>query len=185
MEDGVMEVEFTLRCESGTYVKETIHGDGGRTQPSLSSLIKAKCDVLWLENKVTDAHLSAIPGRDQLNSHLIKLWNVERFGTPFRKGGRYFFSKNDGLQNQSVLYTTPALDKEATVLLDPNKLSTDGTVALKDYEISPDGKLMAYSTSTSGSGSDRVESPRYHHQKRPLRSPRLVKILRRDVVEGQ
>jgi|TARA_B110000483_G_scaffold79583_1_gene99081 tRNA pseudouridine synthase 10 len=54
MEDGVMEVEFTLRCESGTYVKETIHGDGGRTQPSLSSLIKAKCDVLWLD--VGDIH---------------------------------------------------------------------------------------------------------------------------------
>ena len=54
MEDGVMEVEFTLRCESGTYVKETVHGDGGRTQPSLSSLIKAKCDVLWLD--VGDIH---------------------------------------------------------------------------------------------------------------------------------
>ena len=54
MEDGVMEVEFTLRCESGTYVKETIHGDAGRTQPSLSSLIKAKCDVLWLD--VGDIH---------------------------------------------------------------------------------------------------------------------------------
>jgi tRNA pseudouridine(54/55) synthase len=54
MEDGVTEVEFTLRCESGTYVKETVHGDGGRTQPSLSSLIKAKCDVLWLD--VGDIH---------------------------------------------------------------------------------------------------------------------------------
>ena len=54
MDDGVMEVEFTLRCESGTYVKETVHGDGGRTQPSLSSLIKAKCDVLWLD--VGDIH---------------------------------------------------------------------------------------------------------------------------------
>ena len=54
MEDGTREVEFTLRCESGTYVKETVHGDGGRTQPSLSSLIKAKCDVLWLD--VGDIH---------------------------------------------------------------------------------------------------------------------------------
>jgi len=54
MEDGVREVEFTLRCESGTYVKETVHGDGGRTQPSLSSLIKAKCEVLWLD--VGDIH---------------------------------------------------------------------------------------------------------------------------------
>ena len=134
-------------------VKETIHGvevaDPYRWLEDLNS--KQTHDWIEAQNKVTDAHLSAIPGRDQLNSHLTKLWNVERFGTPFRKGGRYFFSKNDGLQNQSVLYTTPALDKEATVLLDPNKLSTDGTVALKDYEISPDGKLMAYSTSTSGS----------------------------------
>ena len=54
MPDGVLEVEFTLRCESGTYVKETVHGDGGRTQPSLSSLIKAKCDVMWLD--VGDIH---------------------------------------------------------------------------------------------------------------------------------
>ena len=54
MEDGVREIEFTLRCESGTYVKETVHGDGGRTQPSLSSLIQAKCDVLWLD--VGDIH---------------------------------------------------------------------------------------------------------------------------------
>ncbi|MDB4506661.1 prolyl oligopeptidase family serine peptidase [Akkermansiaceae bacterium] len=107
----------------------------------------------WIEaqNKVTESYLSAIPGRKELESHLTELWNVERFGTPFLEGNRYFFSKNDGLQNQSVLYTTASLDQEARVLLDPNKLSTDGTVALKDYEISPDGKFMAYSTSASGS----------------------------------
>ena len=107
----------------------------------------------WIEaqNKVTETYLTAIPGRKALESHLTDLWNVERFGTPFFEGGRYFFSKNDGLQNQSVLYTTPSLDQEASVLLDPNKLSADGTVALKSYEISPDGKFMAYSTSKSGS----------------------------------
>ena len=54
MEDGTTEIEFTLRCESGTYVKETIHGDNGRTQPSVASLLKAKCEVLWLD--VGDIH---------------------------------------------------------------------------------------------------------------------------------
>ncbi|MGJ8697094.1 MAG: prolyl oligopeptidase family serine peptidase [Verrucomicrobiaceae bacterium] len=107
----------------------------------------------WIEeqNALTEKFLSAIPGRESLKSHLTKLWNVERYGTPFLEGDRYFFSKNDGLQNQSVLYTTSSLDHEPTVLLDPNTLSADGTVALKDYEISHDGKLMAYSTSASGS----------------------------------
>ncbi|MGB1888648.1 MAG: prolyl oligopeptidase family serine peptidase, partial [Akkermansiaceae bacterium] len=83
--------------------------------------------------------------------HLTKLWNVERLGVPSFEGGYYFFSKNNGLQNQSVLYSTKSLDLEPTVLLDPNKLSRDGTVALKSYEVSPNGKYLAYSTSASGS----------------------------------
>jgi prolyl oligopeptidase len=103
------------------------------------------------QNSLTDSYLDAIPGRKALENHLTKLWNVERIGVPSFEGGYYFFSKNNGLQNQSVLYSTKSLDLEPTVLLDPNKLSKDGTVALKSYEVSPDGKYLAYSTSTSGS----------------------------------
>lgn len=103
------------------------------------------------QDSLTRKYLHEIPGRKDLEDHLTKLWNVERYGTPFKEGGHYFFSKNDGLQNQSVLYITDSLKAEPKVLLDPNKLSEDGTVSLSDYEISPDGKLMAYSTSASGS----------------------------------
>ena len=103
------------------------------------------------QNSLTDSYLDTIPGRKALENHLTKLWNVERLGVPSFEGGYYFFSKNNGLQNQSVLYSTKSLDLEPTVLLDPNKLSRDGTVALKSYEVSPNGKYLAYSTSASGS----------------------------------
>jgi len=103
------------------------------------------------QNSLTDSYLDAIPGRQALENHLTKLWNVERLGVPSFEGGSYFFSKNNGLQNQSVLYSSKSLDLEPTVLLDPNKLSKDGKVALNSYEVSPDGKYLAYSTSASGS----------------------------------
>lgn len=103
------------------------------------------------QSSLTDSYLDAIPGRQALENHLTKLWNVERLGAPSFEGGYYFFSKNDGLQNQSVLYLTKSLDTKPTVLLDPNTFSNDGTVALSSYEVSPDGKYLAYSTSASGS----------------------------------
>jgi prolyl oligopeptidase len=107
----------------------------------------------WVEtqNKVTFAYLNEIPAREQIKQRLTKLWNYERFGTPFSEGGRYFYSKNNGLQNQSVLYTAETLSATPRVLLDPNTLSTDGTVALSGLAISEDGKLMAYGLSTAGS----------------------------------
>jgi prolyl oligopeptidase len=107
----------------------------------------------WVEaqNKVTFGYLEQIPERLAIKARLTKLWNYERYGTPFRQGGRYFLSKNDGLQNQSVLYTMTSLDAPPTLLLDPNKLSTDGTVALKSYDITDDGDLMAYALSAAGS----------------------------------
>jgi len=107
----------------------------------------------WVEaqNKVTFAYLEQIPGRAAIKARLTALWNFERYGTPFKQGGRYFYSKNDGLQNQSVLYTLTSLDAAPSVLLDPNKLSTDGTVALTGYTITDDGGLMAYGLATAGS----------------------------------
>jgi prolyl oligopeptidase len=107
----------------------------------------------WVEaqNKLAFAYLNEIPAREQIKQRLTKLWNYERYGTPFKEGGRYFYSKNNGLQNQSVLYTADSLSGEARVLLDPNTLSADGTVALSGLSISEDGKLMAYGLSAAGS----------------------------------
>ena len=107
----------------------------------------------WIEaeNEVTFGYLGEIPAREQIKQRLTQLWDYEKFGIPFKEGDRYFYFKNDGLQNQSVLYTLTALDAAPKVLLDPNKLSEDGTVALSGMAISEDGKLMAYGLSTSGS----------------------------------
>lgn len=109
--------------------------------------------VAWVaaQNKRTNAYLDAIPERKQIETRLTELWNVERFGTPFKAGNRYFYSRNNGLQNQSVLNTMDALHGKSRVLLDPNTLSDDGTTALADYELSDDGSLMAYAISHSGS----------------------------------
>jgi prolyl oligopeptidase len=107
----------------------------------------------WVEaqNKLTVSYLQQIPELPAIRARLTRLWNYERFGVPFKEGGRYFFIRNDGLQNQGVLYTMKSLDAEPQVLLDPNKLSGDGTVALAGYAISEDGNLMAYALSTAGS----------------------------------
>jgi len=103
------------------------------------------------QNKVTFGFLDRIQERKKIRARLTKLWNYERYGVPFREGGRYFYFRNDGLQNQSVLYVADSLAAEPRVLLDPNTLSKDGTVALGRYEVSGDGKYMAYGLSTAGS----------------------------------
>ena len=103
------------------------------------------------ENQVTNDYLSKIPFREQLLKRLTELANYEKIGTPFKKHGKYYFYKNDGLQNQSVLYVQDTLDGEPRVFLDPNKLSDDGTVALTGLSFSKDGKYAAYTISRSGS----------------------------------
>jgi prolyl oligopeptidase len=107
----------------------------------------------WVEaqNKLTFAYLNEIPARPQIKQRLTKLWNYERYSLPQKQGSRYFFSKNNGLQNQSVLYTTTALDAAPRVLLDPNTLSTDGTVALSGIAVSDDGSRLAYGIAQAGS----------------------------------
>lgn len=107
----------------------------------------------WVEaeNKVTQSWLSQIPQRESIRQRLTQLWNYERYSVPYKEGGRYFFSRNDGLQNQSPLYTMKSLSDTPRLLLDPNTLSADGTVALAGMAVSPDGKLLAYSTAASGS----------------------------------
>jgi len=103
------------------------------------------------ENKITNEYLSKIPFRDELNKCLTEIWNYPKYGVPFKRGGKYFFFKNDGIQNQSVLYMQNKLDEEPVVLLDPNKLSEDGTVALAGLGVNKDGKYLAYSTASGGS----------------------------------
>jgi prolyl oligopeptidase len=108
---------------------------------------------LWVEaqNKLTFGYLSAIPAREKIKERVTQLWNYEKYGIPFKRGDRYFYFKNDGLQNQSVLYTLKSLEDKPKVLLDPNTLSEDGTIALSGLSISEDGKLMAYGLSSAGS----------------------------------
>jgi prolyl oligopeptidase len=103
------------------------------------------------QNKVTQSWLAQIPQREAIKARLTKLWNYERYSVPSKKGGRYFYSRNDGLQNQAVLYTAKTLAETPRVLLDPNTLAADGTVALAGIAVSPDGKFLAYSTAASGS----------------------------------
>jgi len=107
----------------------------------------------WVEaeNRVTFHYLESIPDRPQLKARLHQLWNFEKFTLPHREGGRYFYSRNDGLQNQYVLCVADALEAPARVLLDPNALSTDGTVALSGSAVSEDGKFLAYGLATAGS----------------------------------
>jgi prolyl oligopeptidase len=115
-----------------------------RTSPEVEAWVAA-------ENKVTEAYLSAIPERSEIRKRLTDLWNYERYSAPSQDGGHYFFSKNDGLQNQSVFYTADNLETRPRMLLDPNTWSKDGTVALSGMAISEDGKLLAYGKAEAGS----------------------------------
>ena len=103
------------------------------------------------QNKVTFGYLEAIPQRKQINKRLTALWDYEKYGMPRKYGSRYFFARNDGLQDQYVLYVTDSLDGQPRVLIDPNKLSADGTIALAGTSITDDGKLMAYALAEAGS----------------------------------
>ncbi len=103
------------------------------------------------QNLVTDSFLETIPFRNQIKDRLTKIWDYPKFSVTFKKGERYFFFKNDGMQNQSVFYVQENLDAEPQMLLDPNKLSDDGTVALAGYNVSKDGKYLAYSVARGGS----------------------------------
>ena len=107
----------------------------------------------WVEteNKVTNAYLQKIPFREKLLKRLTELSSYERIGAPFKQNGKWYFYRNDGLQNQYVIYVKDQLDGEPRVFLDPNKLSTDGTVALKSLDFSNNGRWAAYAISRSGS----------------------------------
>lgn len=107
----------------------------------------------WVEteNKLTFGYLGKIPFRDKIKSRLTEIWNYPKYSTPFKEGSYYFFYKNDGLQNQSVLYFHKELNDEPRVLIDPNKLSPDGTTSLSGFSVSKDGAFAGYSLSEGGS----------------------------------
>src|SRR5256885_10281799 len=99
----------------------------------------------WIEaeNRLTESWLSEIPQRGPIRKRLTELWNYPKYGTPFHKAGPYFFFKNDGLQNQSVLYKQASLAADPAVPLGPNLLSAGGTLALSTLAVSEDGRLLA------------------------------------------
>ncbi|MGC1274548.1 MAG: prolyl oligopeptidase family serine peptidase [Planctomycetaceae bacterium] len=103
------------------------------------------------QNKVTFGFLESIPERDVIKKRLTELWDYEKYSSPFKSGGRYYFFKNDGLQNQSVLHVQESLDDEPKVLIDPNTWSKDGTIALGGMAFADDGKYLCYSVSEAGS----------------------------------
>ena len=107
-------------------------------------------DWIAAENEVTFSYLSAIPQRDEIKKTLKKLWDYEKYTTPSKVAGRYFFAKNDGLQNQFVVYMMESLSGEPKVLFDPNTWSKDGTVALGPTSYSDDANYCAYAKQEAG-----------------------------------
>lgn len=107
----------------------------------------------WIaeQNKISESFFSGIPERAKIRTRLDSLWNFERYDVPVKRENRYFYSYNSGLLNQSVLYVQDGLDGTARVLLDPNTLASDGTVAVSGSVASPKGNLLAYSVAVSGS----------------------------------
>ncbi|UCD39367.1 MAG: S9 family peptidase [Fidelibacterota bacterium] len=128
----------------GTQVPDPYHWMIDPDSPETQAWVSA-------QNQLTRSYLDAIPARDTIKARLTELWNYPRYAVPERHGQYYFYSKNDGLQDQSVLYMVSELDGEPAVVIDPNTLSEDGTVALMSQEFSPDGQLLAYTISRHGS----------------------------------
>ena len=114
---------------------------------------KSKDVADWVEaqNKVTTAYLETIPERAYIKQRITDLFNFEKFSAPAKHGGKYFFSRNDGLQNQFVLFVQDTLDGEPRMILDPNKLSKEGTVALAGFVVDDEGKYAAYGLADAGS----------------------------------
>lgn len=107
----------------------------------------------WVEaeNRVTAGYMDRIPVRPWINKRLTKLWNYEKVDVPSRQGGKLFYRKNSGMQNQSPIYMQESLTGKATLVLDPNVLSPDGSIALAGFKPSPDGKYLCYRLSQGGS----------------------------------
>jgi len=152
-------------CENRYQIKEYPVADRDETVVDEYFGTKVADPYRWLENdtsaetnawveaqrNLTNEYLSHIPYRETIKNRMTQLADYERYGVPSKRFGKYFYSKNDGLQNQSVLYVQNADGGEPEVLLDPNKLSDDGTVSLGSTSLSHDGKYLAYTINRSGS----------------------------------
>ena len=131
----------------GTVVKDPYRWleDDVRTSDQVKNWVEA-------QNEVTFGYLAGLDQRDPIKERLTELWNYEKYSSPFKIAGTYYFFKNDGLQNQSVFYTVgEKLDGEPRVVLDPNTWSEDGTIALAGLSFSEDGRFMAYAKAVAGS----------------------------------
>ena len=117
--------------------------DDVRVNPKVAAWVAA-------QNKVTDAYLATLPGRETFKQRMTELYNYERFGLPTKAGTRYFYTRNDGLQPQSVLYVREGLKGEGRVLIDPNLWAKDGATALAEWNPSEDGKHLLYSVQDGG-----------------------------------
>jgi prolyl oligopeptidase len=136
-----------------TNVVDTYHGVAVEDPYRWLEDDNSEATRAWVaaQNAVTHPFLQSLPGRKQIEDRLRTLWNFERYGVPWTEGGRYFYSMNDGLQNQNVIYTLDTLEGEPRALIDPNTWSEDGTVALTGVAVSRDGRWAAYGLATSGS----------------------------------
>ncbi len=128
----------------GTQVKDPYRWLENTESPETQQWIAA-------QNEITRRYLDSLPDRPQFVKRLTELWNYERFGLPVHHGKTYFYTHNNGLQNQSVLYKSNGLNEERVVLIDPNTLSTDGTVAMSSWQPTLDGTLVAYALADGGS----------------------------------
>ncbi len=163
---------MTVACEQGTKKEgkvknERLHYPEARRCDQVDEYfgVKVPDPYRWLENdtseeteawvkaenEVTEAYLSKIPYRDKIRKRLEELWNYPKMSAPWKEGGLYFFAKNSGLQNQSVYYMMHDLEEEPQAVLDPNKFSEDGTVALSAFGVSHDGRYLGYGISRAGS----------------------------------
>ncbi|KAJ8680830.1 hypothetical protein QAD02_016617 [Eretmocerus hayati] len=154
-----------LEKESG-ILHSMVQQNGASTATALLQIAETVCDPYrWLENpdsngtknfiraqnSVTERFLKAYPKRQLIIDRLTKMWNYKKYSVPTKEGNKYYFYMNTGLQNQDVLYVQDCLGGKPRIFLDPNTLSTDGTVAASKGQFSPDGSLYAYFQSTSGS----------------------------------
>lgn len=137
--------------QKDTYAGSVVVADPYRW---LETDVRESDDVRqWVEaeNKVTFDYLAKLPYREAIKQRLTEAYNYEKYTVPFKRGGHYYFRKNNGLQNQSVLYVEKSLSDTPRVLIDPNTWSKDGTVALTEIEPSDDGRYLAYGVAEAGS----------------------------------
>lgn len=160
-------VALLATCSSDNVSKNKIAYPKTRTVDTVDTYfgIKVADPYRWLEddnsdstkkwvdaeNAITQDYLSKIPFRDKIRDRLRQIWNFEKMSAPYLKGKRYFYSRNNGLQNQSVQYYKDGLNGEEKLLFDPNALAADGTSSLNGFDISHDGKYLAYGISKAGS----------------------------------